>query len=259
MKKINLPVIVLGLAAASQVLACVTAPAAPALPKPPLTLALGKLPAQLSVSTMDLLTIRAPAKSAGQWSAYIRQAEPDSLRGLSDAEFRHILAQRAKIGASYGLPPGAAGSVATEAGVQLLHFGALRPGKVALYLTDTQARQPNTRMLELQVSAPRLPPSAQVEPVAKQWTEKDQGSVHALDYGDRIEVTLPGSAGDDWDTSSAVGAGLGLERRKSAGAGYVKFVFSAGSGGNGTLVIRKNAPGAQEYRFSVTHNPVRKC
>jgi len=115
----------------------------------------------------------------------------------------------------------------------------LRPGQASIFFTNTLAGKLQTYRVQVEVPADSMPErnSADDAVVPQQWTEQDQDKTHELRYGDRVEITLPGSAHDDWDTSNAEKGGLQLRRKKAGPNGFVKLSFSVGSSGKDSVEI----------------------
>lgn len=196
----------------------------------------------ISLEYLDVLKVLVPATSPEQWTVVINPEGSGTLRRLTTSEFQHISTHR-RTGAD---------QAKDAPGFLPLYFGALLPGKVTVFLTNTKAAQPNTTAVEFTVRPRKTSALVKTHTVIR-LTESDQHETPKLIRGDRLELILPGSAFADWDINGQE-AGVTLRRRTTPKPGYVRLLFDVETSGSGKLVVKQNAAGAREYRFEFSRD-----
>lgn len=184
-----------------------------------------------------------------QWPLAISQETPESVRLLTPQEFDHILHARAAIDKTVNAEPRL---------LPGLHLGLLYPGRAAIFLTNPAIAAPNTYRFDIEVSDDRGEDAAPRHALLK-LQAKDQPTEHNVGYSDLVEITLPGSSLDEWDTDSAEAAGFSLRRKRRGGAGLVTLLFSTTAGGSGQLALASRAAGAPTYHFRFRRRATIAC
>lgn len=232
-------ILILALLAAPPTYACTSEEAKAAAPRH-VILSMRDAGKKLSFPSRTVLSLPFAVAPTAQWPLTIAQEAPESVRLLTAKELAHIVRARALVDKSIDPEARFAPGV---------HLGLLYPGRAAVFLTNPAIAAPNTYRFDIEVSDDRPEEAPQRVDAVLKLQSKDQVAEHNVRYGDLIEVTLPGSSLDEWNTDSADAAGFTLHRKRSGGAGMVTLVFSAAAGGGGELVLGSKAAGAPLYRF----------
>lgn len=207
----------------------------------------------VSVTILDLLSVSLPAQGGATWRIEQGTTDTPLLRELTQEQLAS--ARQSPKFVTFNKISNAVKKTG-QTDIQL-HFGAVAAGRATVTFVNDAMRPPSRHELHVEV-LPRHVEQARRGTLKKVGADQADKPV-TMQYYDTLEITLPGTPDEQWDTSSAKAAGLEFKEKRAGSSGTVILVFRPTSASSRSAVLTLIGGGENVYKFHIQHQPTPVC